>query len=57
MLFRSIAAALSELPNTVTVFADDNKKYLTTDLAKPIDENPSFVSNKVELIDYEIIDS
>ncbi len=52
-----IAAALSELPNTVTVFADDNKKYLTTDLAKPIDENPSFVSNKVELIDYEIIDS
>lgn len=52
-----IAAALSELPNTVTVFADDNKKYLTTDLAKPIYENPSFVSNKVELIDYEIIDS
>jgi len=39
----------------VTVFADDNKKYLSTDLAKDIDENKSFVSNKIKLIDYEII--
>ena len=40
---------------TVTVFADDNKKYLTTDLSKKIDFNKKFVSNNIKLIDYEII--
>lgn len=39
----------------VTVFADDNKKYLTTDLLKEFDENESFISNKIELIDYELV--
>ena len=39
----------------VTVFADDNKKYLSTDLAKDIDENPGFVSNKIKLKNYEVI--
>lgn len=39
----------------VTVFADDNKKYLTTDLSKEIDENKNFVSNNLKLINYEII--
>lgn len=38
--------------NIVTVFADDNKKYLSTDLSKPIKNNPEFISNKIELIDY-----
>ena len=38
-----------------TVFADDNKKYLTTDLAKNIDENPSFISNQIKLKDYEVL--
>lgn len=33
----------------VTVFADDNKKYLTTDLAKEIDKNEKFISNKIKL--------
>ena len=43
-----------EMANTVaTVFADDNKKYLSTDLFKPIDENKEFISNKIELISYE----
>lgn len=41
--------------NVVTVFADDNKKYLSTNLAEPIDDNSNFVSNKIELIDYEVI--
>ena len=36
--------------NIVTVFADDNKKYLSTDLAKDIDNNKNFKSNKIELI-------
>ena len=39
----------------VTVFADDNKKYLSTDLFKPIDEDKEFISNKIELISYENI--
>lgn len=38
-----------------TVFADDNKKYLSTDLSKDIDKNPEFISNRIELLDYEII--
>lgn len=37
----------------VTVFADDNKKYLSTDLAKPIEENKLYISNQVQLIEYE----
>lgn len=40
--------------NVVTVFADDNKKYLSTDLFKNIDNNnKDFISNKVQLISYE----
>lgn len=39
----------------VTVFADDNKKYLTTDLSKEIDNNKEFISNQIRLIDYEVI--
>lgn len=41
--------------SVVTVFADDNKKYLSTDLSKEIDNNENFISNKIKLIDYEII--
>ena len=37
-----------------TVFADDNKKYLSTDLVKDIDENKEFISNQIKLINYEI---
>lgn len=39
----------------VTIFPDDNKKYLTTDLVKPIDSNLSFLSNQIELIEYSLI--
>ena len=37
----------------VTVFADDNKKYLSTDLSKEIYDNKDFISNQIKLIDYE----
>lgn len=37
----------------VTVFADDNKKYLSTDLSKEIDDNMVFISNQIKLINYE----
>lgn len=41
--------------NVVTVFPDDNKKYLTTDLTKDIKVNERFISNKIKLIDYQIV--
>ena len=41
--------------NIATVFPDDNKKYITTRLSEKIDENPKLLSNKVKLIDFEVI--
>lgn len=38
-----------------TVFADDNKKYITTKLSEPVDDNPELLSNRVKLIDFEVI--
>ena len=43
------------LKNVVTIFPDDNKKYLSTDLVKEIDYNKDFISNKIDLIDYEVL--
>lgn len=37
----------------VTVFADDNKKYLSTDLTKEMDKNKDLMSNQIELLSYE----
>lgn len=46
----------NEIKNpVVTIFADDNKKYLSTDLGKPIDENKKYISNQIRLLDYEVI--
>ena len=39
----------------VTVFADDNKKYLSTDLIKDIDYNNEFISNNVNIIGYDLV--
>ena len=41
--------------NIVTVFPDDNKKYLSTDLSKPIEKDKEYISNKIELLDYEFV--
>ena len=41
--------------NVVTIFADDNKKYLSTDLSKEIDTNEKFISNKIELLNFNNI--
>ena len=41
--------------NVVTIFSDDNKKYLSTDLSKNVDLSSNFISNKIELISYEVI--
>ena len=39
----------------VTVFADDSKKYLSTDLTKEINESKDLMSNQIELLSYEEI--
>lgn len=41
--------------NVVTIFVDDNKKYLSTGLSGKIQEKDSFVSNKIKLLGYENI--
>ena len=38
-----------------TVFPDDNKKYITTKLSEEIDRNPGLISNRIKLIDFEVI--
>ena len=39
----------------VTIFPDDNKKYLSTDLIGKINSNKDFVSNYVKLIEYDVV--
>lgn len=41
--------------NIVTVFPDDNKKYLSTELSNSPNFDPNLITNQIELIDYEVI--
>ena len=52
-----LASVLMDMDDltVATVFADDNKKYITTKLSEKIDENPELLSNKIKLIDFEVI--
>ena len=54
-MIASVIAKEENEGNIVTVFADDNKKYLSTDLSKKLDNNPEHISNKIELLDYEFV--
>ena len=54
-MIASVLAKTKNKGNIITVFPDDNKKYLSTDLSKPFDMNSKYISNKVELLDYEFI--
>ena len=54
-MIASILVKEKNKKDIVTVFPDDNKKYLSTDLNKPIDNNKNFISNKIELLDYIFI--
>lgn len=54
-MLASVIARENNEKEIVTVFADDNKKYISTELSKPIDQNPNFLSNKIELLDYEFV--
>lgn len=47
-----LASAIQPYKNIVTIFADDNKKYLSTELTQEI-KKPNLLSNKVEFISIE----
>ena len=50
-----LASVLSGGKSVVTVFPDDLKKYLSTDLSKDIDNNKELLSNKIELLWFEVV--
>lgn len=52
-LIGSVLLANEIKSNVVTVFPDDNKKYLSTELVNEIDLNENFLSNQIKLINYE----
>lgn len=54
-MIASVIAKEENKGNVVTVFPDDNKKYLSTDLSKSVDKNKEYLSNKIELLDYEFV--
>lgn len=51
-----LAAIISGYQDVATIFADDFKKYLSTDLVNNIDDNKNLISNNVEIISMEYID-
>ena len=54
--FLASVLAENKLKKTVvTVFPDDSKKYLSTDLFKSKKQNKKFISNQIKLEKYEIV--
>lgn len=41
--------------NVVTVFVDDNKKYLSTDLSKTLNRSKDLISNSIDILSYEVV--
>ena len=54
-MIAAILAKEENYGNIVTVFPDDNKKYISTDLSKPLDKNEKLISNQVEILGYKFI--
>ena len=50
-----IASALSKKENVVTIFADDLKKYLSTDLINDINSDKTLVSNNINILSIDYI--
>ena len=48
-----LASVLSSKDNVVTIFADDSKKYLTTDLTR--NQNLNFISDQIKLLNIEVL--
>lgn len=41
--------------NVVTVFPDDHKKYISTELSESKDDNINMISNQIKLLGYEVV--
>lgn len=54
-MLASVIAKEENDKEIVTVFPDDNKKYISTDLSKPIDNKSEYISNQIELFHYEFV--
>lgn len=54
-MIASVLAKEENKRDIVTVFPDDNKKYLSTDLSNYIVQGENLISNKIKLLDYEFI--
>lgn len=54
-LLASVIAKAKNEKEIVTVFPDDNKKYISTDLSKPIEKKGSYISSKIKLLNYEFV--
>lgn len=54
-MIASVLAKENNAKEIVTVFADDNKKYISTDLSNPIDKNADFISNQIKILGYEFV--
>lgn len=54
-MIAAILAKEENYGNIVTVFPDDNKKYISTDLSKSLDKNEKLISNQVEILGYKFI--
>lgn len=51
----SVLAKEKHLGKIVTVFPDDNKKYLSTSLSCSLNEDSAFISNQVQLLKYDFL--
>ena len=50
-----LGSVLSGYDNVVTIFTDDLKKYLSTDLSKEINKDKNLISNNIELVSMEAL--
>ena len=50
-----LGCVISGFDNAVTVFTDDLKKYLSTDLSKCMNEDKNLISNSIKLISLEVV--
>ncbi len=48
------SAIKNNISKVVTIFPDDNKKYVSTDLSKPITQPADFIK-EIEILDWEVI--
>jgi len=50
-----IAACLCEGDNIVTIFVDDMKKYLSTEMVNEIDFDEKYISNMIDILSIEYV--